>query len=113
MFTTKHNPRGGGSLHCDNDKLEEFIASYQTQGDAGSLSEIIRLTQDRALTLIWFHKTTRYCTKDELLSDVNFKLLRAVNKFDPAKGTAFTFVSQLFALGRNGRWRFVAFSLSR
>jgi len=95
MFTTKHNPHGGDTLHCDNDKLEEFIASYQTQGDSGSLSEIIRLTQDGALTLIRFHKTTRYGSEDELLSDVNFKRLRAVDKFDPAKGSAFTFLSRV------------------
>jgi hypothetical protein len=59
------------------------------------LAEIVTLTQARALTLIRFHKTTRYRREDELLSDVNFKLLRAVNKFDSAKGTAFTFVSQV------------------
>jgi DNA-directed RNA polymerase specialized sigma subunit len=28
---------------------------------------------------------------------VNFKLLKAVGKFDPTKGTAFTFVSQVIA----------------
>jgi hypothetical protein len=31
------------------------------------------------------------------LSDVNFKLIRAVDKFDPAKGSAFTFVSQVIS----------------
>jgi hypothetical protein len=61
----------------------------------GSLGEILRLTQTRALTLIRYHKTTRYVTEAELLSDVNFKLLWAVNKFDPAKGSAFTFVSHV------------------
>jgi DNA-directed RNA polymerase specialized sigma24 family protein len=43
--------------------------------------------------LIRFHKTSRYGSEDELISDVNFELLRAVEKFDPAKGSAFTFVS--------------------
>ena len=43
--------------------------------------------------MIRFHKTGRYGTEDELISDVNFELLRAVEKFDPAKGSAFTFVS--------------------
>jgi hypothetical protein len=47
------------------------------------------------LTLIRFHKTTRYGSEDELLSDINFKLLRAVGKLDPAKGSAFTFLSSL------------------
>ena len=95
MFASKHNPHGGSSKHLDNGRLEGVIASYQTQGDTGSLSEIIRLTQDRALTLIRFHKTTRYGSEAELLSDVHFKLLRAVDKFDPGKGSAFSFVSRV------------------
>jgi hypothetical protein len=56
--------------------------TYQSQGDAGSLGEIVRLSQDRALTLIRFYKTTRYRSEDELLSDDNFRLIRAVEKFD-------------------------------
>jgi hypothetical protein len=80
--------------HFDNARLEQAIARLQA-GDATSLSEIITLTQPRAETLIRFYKTTSYRSEGELLSDVNFKLLRAVDKFDPAKGTAFTFVSCL------------------
>jgi hypothetical protein len=45
--------------------------------------------------LIRFYKTTRYRARDELLSDINFKLMRAVEKFAPSKGSAFTFVSQV------------------
>jgi hypothetical protein len=45
--------------------------------------------------LIRFHKTAHYVPEAELLRDVNVKLLRAVDRFDPAKGSAFTFVSCL------------------
>jgi hypothetical protein len=31
------------------------------------------------------YRTTRYRSQDELLSDVNFKLIRAIDKFDPAR----------------------------
>jgi DNA-directed RNA polymerase specialized sigma24 family protein len=95
MFTSKHNPYGEGSKHLDNVRLESLIGEYQAKGDAGSLGEIVRLTQTRALTLIRFHKTARYAAEDELLSDINFKLMRAVGKFDAAKGSAFTFVSRV------------------
>jgi len=37
----------------------------------------------------------RYCSEAELLSDINYKLLKAVDRFDPTKGSAFTFVSQV------------------
>ena len=95
MLATKHHPYGGSTQHCDNSQIESLIADYQATRDIGSLSQIVALTQNRALTLIRFYRTTRYRPKDELLSDVNFKLIRAVDKFDPAKGSAFTFVSQV------------------
>jgi hypothetical protein len=94
MFTSTHNPNGS-SPHLDNAQLEQAIGHYQTQHDVESLGEIVRLTQTRAQTLIRFYQTTKYRPEDELLSDVNWKLLRAVGKFDPAKGSAFTFVSQV------------------
>ena len=95
ISTSKHHPNGGASPHCDNNKLEDAIARYQTKGDAGSLGEIISLTHDRALTLIRFYKTTRYQREDELLSDVNFKLLKAVDSFNRERGHAFSFLSHV------------------
>ena len=55
----------------------------------------MELTQRRALTLIRFHRTNQYRSEPELLSDVHYKLIRSVAKFDPARGSAFTFVSHL------------------
>ena len=95
MATSKHHLNGGASPHCDNNKLEEAINRYQTKGDVGSLGEIIKLTQDRALTLMRFYKTTRYQREDELLSDVNFKLLKAVGSFNPERGHTFSFLSHV------------------
>jgi hypothetical protein len=92
---SRHHPNGGATTHCDNDRIERAITQYQATHDTESLSRIIELTQTRAQTLIRFYRTTRYKPKDELLSDVNFKLMRAVGKFDPEKGSAFTFVSQV------------------
>jgi hypothetical protein len=57
------------------------------------MTEIVTLAEKRALTLIRFNGTTRYCSESELLSDINFKLLTSIGRFDPAKGSAFTFVS--------------------
>jgi hypothetical protein len=89
----KHNPHGGATLHLDNNLLEEAIARYQTQGDAGSLGEVIRLVEPRALTLIRHYKTHYYRPENELVSDINFKLMRSVRRFDAAKGSAFSYVS--------------------
>jgi hypothetical protein len=94
MLASKHNPNGT-SPHFDNVRLESLISAYQTGTNPAALAEIVTLAQARVLTLIRFRKTARYCAEGELLSDVNFKLIRAIDKFDPAKGSAFTFVSQV------------------
>jgi hypothetical protein len=95
MFTSKHNPNGT-SPHFDNARLESLIASYQAGANpTAALTEIVELTQRRALTLIRFNGTKKYVPEDELLSDVHSKLLRSVSRFDPARGSAFTYLSCL------------------
>jgi hypothetical protein len=89
------NGNGSQPQHFDNDRLEACIARFQSQRDISSLSEIIELSQNRALTLIRHFKTTCYRPEDELLSDVNYKLMRSIRQFNPSKGSAFTFVSQV------------------
>jgi hypothetical protein len=93
---SKHNPKGDGVHHFDNERLEQLLSDYRSGTDQlSALSGIVELTQQRALTLIRFRKTSRYRPEDELLSDVNYKLVRSVGKFDPARGTPFTFISAL------------------
>jgi hypothetical protein len=86
---------GNAESHFDNSRLEECIGRFQREGDAASLSEIVELSQRRAEVLIRFHGSARYCTEAELLSDIHYKLIKAVAKFDPARGSAFTFVSRV------------------
>jgi hypothetical protein len=95
MFTSsKHHPNGGAVSHCDNTQLEQAIARFQN-GNAGSLGEVVRLVEPRSLALIRYFKTSQYQSEPELLSDINFKLLRSIAKFDPAKGTGFTYISKI------------------
>ena len=89
----KHSGNGASPTHCDTAQIEALMAAYQANRDLASLSAIVDLVQRRPLTLIRFHRTTRYLPEDELLSDVNLKLLKAVDRFDPARGTAFTYSS--------------------
>ena len=93
MFTNGNG--NGAEPHFDNAKLEQCIAVFQRNGDTPSLSEIVALSERRALTLIRHYGTGHYCAEAELLSDINFKLLRSVARFDPRKGSAFTFVSKI------------------
>jgi hypothetical protein len=94
VFASKHCPNGT-SPHLDNARLEALIAAHQTGADPGAMGEIVTLIQRRALALIRFNGTTRYCSEAELLSDVNFKVLKSVRGFDSSKGSGFTFVSCL------------------
>jgi hypothetical protein len=96
MFTSKHNP-AGTSPHFDNEGVTELIGRYQALGDPEALAGIVTKAQERAKTLIRFFGTARHLSEPELLSDINFKLLRTIAKFDPAKGTAFTFLSQVIS----------------
>jgi hypothetical protein len=74
----KH-PLPGGTLHFDNGWLKSLLA-YQAGTDREAvLAEMVDLTQQRALTLIRFHNTTKYRAEEELLSDINCKLIRAVD----------------------------------
>jgi hypothetical protein len=94
LTTSKHHPNGGAISHCDNAQLEQAIARFQA-GDAASLGEVIRLVEPRALTLIRFHKTNHYRPEDELLSDINFKLMRSIRKFDARRASGFSYVSRI------------------
>jgi hypothetical protein len=73
MLASRHNPSGGATAHCDNAHIEAAITNYQANRDLESLSEVVALTQNRALTLIRFYRTTWYRSVDELFSDVKFQ----------------------------------------
>jgi hypothetical protein len=90
---SRHHPNGGGSMHLDNAAIESALADYKTSRSQTALTQVISLAQQRALTLIRSNHVTRYRTEDELMSDINFKLIRAVDTFDTARGSGFTFVS--------------------
>lgn len=92
---SRHHPNGGAAIHCDNGRLETLIAAHQAGTDPAALGEIIGLTQNRALALIRFYRSARYCPENELLSDINFKLMRAVDKFDRQRGSGFSFISRI------------------
>jgi hypothetical protein len=90
---SKHNP-GNNNGHLDSGQLEAAIARYQS-GEVAALSEIIGLATPRAQTLIRYYGTFKYRPEDELISDINWKLCRSIARFDPARGTGFSFVSNI------------------
>ena len=94
MFT-KHHPGGGGAMHCDSAQIERLICEYQTNRDTETLGAILALTQKRAETPIRFYQTTKYRPEEELLSDINWKLVKVIDSFNPHRGSAFTFVSSV------------------
>jgi hypothetical protein len=92
---SRHHPNGGAVMHLNNARLEQLFSAYQLEANPAVLSEIMVLSEQRTLTLARFFKTARYSGggEDEILSDVRFKLLRAVPRFDVNRGSAFTFLS--------------------
>ena len=94
MFTSKHNPAGGARAHFNNEAITAFLGRYQA-GDPDALTGIITSTQERAKTLIRFLGSARYLPEGELLSNLNWKLLRAIPHFNCERGSAFSYISCL------------------
>jgi hypothetical protein len=92
---SKHHPNGGGSMHFDNDAVEGALSEYKTSRSPAALTRVMSLSHERALTLIRAYHVTRYRPEDELMSDISYKLLRAADRFDASRGTAFKFVSSV------------------
>src|SRR5215475_1254302 len=89
-----HNPQGTDP-HFDNQAVTALLYRYRALHDPEALAGIITRAQERAETLIRFYGTALYSSEAELLSDINWKLMRAADKFDPLKGSAFTFISRV------------------
>jgi len=93
MFTSRHHPNGGAVHHFDNEQVTECIRRYQALGDPEALAGFVAASQERAKILIRHNAASRYVPENELISDVTWKLLRAVPRFNPERGSAFCFVS--------------------
>jgi hypothetical protein len=92
MFT-RHHPNGDGTMHCDSGVIEASLRDYQSTGSAAALDKFLSMAQERALTLIRYNGVTRYRSESDLLSDINFKLMRSASRFDISRGSGFTFLS--------------------
>jgi hypothetical protein len=94
MFTSRHNLAGGATPHFNNEAITELIQRFQL-GDRDALAQIVTSAEKRAKVLIRFNGATQYRSEPELLSDIHFKLVRSVAKFNPARGSAFSYISCL------------------
>lgn len=92
MPITKHHPNGAPS-HFDDARVTNLIVRYQEAGDQEALAGAITSAQERIKTLIRFYGSARFASEAELVADANWKLLRGIHHFDPAKGSAFCWVS--------------------
>jgi hypothetical protein len=85
---------GNADPHFDNARFEQAAVRYQ-KGDTAALTEILELSQKRAEVLIRYCGTARYCSESELLSDIAFKTVKSISRFNPSQGSGFTFTSCL------------------
>jgi hypothetical protein len=84
-----------GGYFFNSAEVETLIAHYQRTECHQTLGQIIERCRPIALSLIRDKATMRHVEVDELMSAVNNKLLRSLPSYDPARGTAFAFVSRL------------------
>ena len=81
--------------HCNNELIESLITRFQSTRCPAAMTEILQLSHQRAVVLIRHYKTSYYRSESELLSDINFKMMRSVAKFDRSKGSGFTYISKI------------------
>ena len=93
MFTSTHHPSGDANHHFDNEQVTTLICRYQSCGDQEALAGVLAAAQQRTLTLSRFYGADRYLSEGELTSNVTWKLLRGLHRFDAWRGRAFSFIS--------------------
>jgi Sigma-70 region 2 len=96
--TLKHSTwRGGvnGTHYFDSTLARQLIESYNRSGDEGALCQFLEHAEPLICSIIQYRDTVRHESADELLSRVRIKLWRSVRLYDPAKGTAFSFVAKI------------------
>jgi hypothetical protein len=79
----------------DSGAVEQLIAQYQKEGSREILGEIVSRCEPLTFSLIRSKRTMIYEPENELMSTINYKLVRSISHYDPGKGTAFTFISKL------------------
>jgi hypothetical protein len=92
---SRHHPNGDGVMHCNSDAIEAALQDYQSSGSTAALDNFLAMAQERALTLIRYNHVTRYRSEAELMSDINFRLLKAARTFNPSRGSGFTYLSAI------------------
>jgi DNA-directed RNA polymerase specialized sigma subunit len=107
-----HTWRNGsnGQHYFDSNYARALIEQFNATGDAESLYRLLEHVASLARSIIEYRNTIRHESADELLSRIRIKLWRSLKLYDPAKGTAFSFVAKVIsstaASVRRGNTRF-------
>ena len=90
---TKLHPRGGAQNFFDEGTVSALIVEWQQSKDPEELGRIIGLCRPNTLSLIRSQNTNYYETENELISRVDYKLFMSLRHWDPARASAFGFIS--------------------
>jgi hypothetical protein len=96
----KHSTwRGGvnGQHYFNSDYAQGLIETYNATGDAESLNLFLEHCEPLARSILEYRCTTKHESIDELLSRIRIKLWRSLKLYNPAKGTAFSFVARVIS----------------
>jgi hypothetical protein len=75
--------------------VERLIASYQATGRTETLGEVIEACRPISESIVRQRHTFVYESEDEIFSIINRKLFCSIEQYDPARGSAFSFISRL------------------
>jgi hypothetical protein len=92
-YTSQRNPRGGACRIFDEARIAPLILEWQQTREETLFSQIVEGSLDLIQTIIRHHHFFDYDEVDALTNDCVLKLRKALPKFQPARGRAFSFIS--------------------
>jgi hypothetical protein len=94
----REHPTWRGGVHYFNAaQARQWIESFNKTGNVESLNRLLKHVEPLAKSILEYRCTTKHELLDELLSRIRIKLWRSLRLYDPAKGSAFSFVAKVIS----------------
>jgi DNA-directed RNA polymerase specialized sigma24 family protein len=91
---TLHHPEGA-EIFFDSPRVEQLIGEWKLTGKIETFEQILEQIFPMVRRLILSQKTNKLLLFEDLVSRVQVKLFKHLKGFDPAKGSAFSYLSKI------------------
>jgi len=103
-----------GTPRCfDSSYAARLIEEFNATGELAPLQELLVHCEELLRSQFEYRATTKYVPLAELMGTARVKIWRSLRLFDPARGSAFSFISRIASLRIWSRKRYRFQSLPR